>query len=297
MARKRDIAIGVIIAVCFLFFVGIMLVSFMEMYGGDSDLFAFEDRIAIVDVVGAITSSDEVVRQIKKYGDDGSIAAILIHVDSPGGGVAVTQEIYDELMRVRIEKEKLIVVSMSSVGASGGYYLSCAADQIIANPGTLTGSIGVILDYMILEGLADKVGISHETIKSGDVKDVGSPWRQPTEKDRQMLQAAIDDTYEQFVEVVMEGRNLTREEVLEIADGSIFTGRQALDLGLVDRLGSYEEAIRITAELVGIEGEPSTIKERPRRRATLWDVLQGTVLGFVEERVLAPGPELKYLFR
>jgi len=112
-----------------------------------------------------------------------------------------------------------------------------------------------------------------------------------------MLQAAIDDTYEQFVEVVMEGRNLTREEVLEIADGSIFTGRQALDLGLVDRLGSYEEAIRITAELVGIEGEPSTIKERPRRRATLWDVLQGTVLGFVEERVLAPGPELKYLFR
>jgi len=180
MARKRDIAIGVIIAVCFLFFVGIMLVSFMEMYGGDSDLFAFEDRIAIVDVVGAITSSDEVVRQIKKYGDDGSIAAILIHVDSPGGGVAVTQEIYDELMRVRIEKEKLIVVSMSSVGASGGYYLSCAADQIIANPGTLTGSIGVILDYMILEGLADKVGISHETIKSGDVKDVGSPWRQPT---------------------------------------------------------------------------------------------------------------------
>lgn len=297
MARKRDIVIGVVIAVCFLFFIGIMFVSFMEMYGGETDIFAFGNRIAIVDVFGPIYSSKDIVRQIKKYGDDGSVAALLIHVDSPGGGVAVTQEIYDELMRVKIEKEKLVVVSMTTVGASGGYYLSCAADQIIANPGTLTGSIGVILNYVTWEDLADKIGIKNEAIKSGAVKDAGSPWRQPTERDRQMLQSAIDDTYDQFVEVVMEGRNLTKEDVLQIADGSIFTGRQALDLGLVDKLGSFEEAIRMTAELAGIEGEPTTVQERPKRPLSIWDLLTGNFLDLIGERVLSPGPELQYLMR
>jgi protease-4 len=238
-----------------------------------------------------------VVRQLKKYGDDNSVAAILIHVNSPGGVVAATQEMYDEIMRIRLEEDKPVVVSMSSVAASGGYYIACAADQVVANPGTLTGSIGVILEYPIVGELLEKLGIEFETIKSGEVKDVGSPWREPSERDRRMLQAAIDDTYEQFVQVVMEGRNLTREDVLAVADGSIFTGRQALDLGLVDRLGSFEDAVRITGELAGIDGEPGTVKERPRRGVSVFDLLEGRLSGVFDVSELNLGPELKYLYK
>ena len=297
MARTRDIVIGLIIGFCFLIFVAITVVGFLGMYDHDEGILSFGDRVAVIDIFGTITSSSETVRQLKKYGDDNSVVAILLHVNSPGGGVAVTQEIYDEIIRVRMEDEKPVVVSMSSVAASGGYYLSCAADEIVANPGTLTGSIGVILEYAIMEKLMDKIGVRFETIKSGEVKDVGSPWRQPTEKDRKMLQAAIDDTYGQFVETVMEGRNLTREEVLAVADGSVFTGRQALELGLVDKLGSFEDAIRITAELAGIEGEPKTVKERPRRKMTILDLLSGNLRKFYQESGLSLGPELKYLYR
>jgi protease-4 len=297
MARRRDIVIGIIIASCFLLFLCITVIAFFTMYDEDASFLAFGDRIAIIDIFGTIVSSEDVVRQIVKYGDDNSVAAILIHVNSPGGGVAATQEIYDEIMRVRLEEEKPVVVSMSSVAASGGFYLACAADQIIANPGTLTGSIGVILEYPVMGELMSKLGIKFETIKSGEIKDVGSPWREPTESDRKMLQAAIDDTYEQFVEVVMEGRNLTREEVIEIADGSIFTGRQALDLGLVDGLASFEEAIRMTGEIAGIEGKPNTIKEKPRRKGTIFDLLQGKLPGIFESSVPSLGPELMYLYK
>jgi len=231
------------------------------------------------------------------YGEDESVAAILLHVDSPGGGVAVTQEIYEEIMRVRMEDEKLVVVSMTTVGASGAYYLACAADRVVANPGTLVGSIGVIMQYPVLGELLDKIGVDYETIKTGEVKDVGSPWREPTDRDREMLQSAIDDVYQQFVEAVMEGRNLTYDEVISMADGSIFTGRQALDLGLVDELGSFEEAIRLTGELAGIEGEPNTVQERPRRRVTIWDLLDGTLEDAIDAVYPNSGPELKYLYR
>ncbi len=297
MARKRDVIVGLIIAFCFVVFVGIMAVGLMEMYDGGQDFLAFGDRIAIVDIFGTIESSKDAVRQIKKYGDDGSVAAILIHLDSPGGGVAATQEIYDEIYRVRVEEEKLVVASMTSVAASGAYYIACATDMIIANPGTLVGSIGVIMQYPVVGELISKLGVKFETVKSGEIKDVGSPWREPTERDREMLQAAIDDVYEQFVEAVMDGRDLTREEVIEVADGSIFTGRQGVDLGLVDKLGSFEEAIRITAELAGIEGEPRTVKERPKRRMSIFDLLQGGIADVLESSFPDTGPELMYLYK
>jgi protease-4 len=297
MARTRDVVVGVIIAFFFFAFIGLMAIGMLEMYSGDSGLLAFGDRIAIVDVFGTLVSSDDIVRQIKKYGDDNSVAAILLHVDSPGGGVAVTQEIYDEIVRVRMEKDKPVIVSMTTVGASGGYYLSCAADYIVANPGTLIGSIGVIVQYPVIDELLDKVGVDYETVKTGEVKDFGSPFREPTDRDRRMMQAAIDDVYEQFVQAVMEGRNLTREEVLELADGSVFTGRQALNLGLVDELGSFQEAIRITARMVEIEGEPKTVKERPSRRLTIWDFLGGSLAKAMDAVYPSLGPELKYLYR
>lgn len=297
MARTRDIVIGVVIATCFLLFVIIAFIGFMGVYSDDGDFLAFGDKIAIVDVNGPIYSSTDIVRQIKKYGEDNSVVAILLHINSPGGVVAPTQEIYDEIMRVRMEDEKLVVASMASMAASGGYYIACAADQIVANPGTLVGSVGVILEYPVVGDLLNKLGIRYETIKSGEIKDVGSPWREPTDRDREMLQAAIDDTYDQFVEAIMEGRNMTREEVLEFADGSIFTGRQGLDLGMVDRLGSYEEAIRITAALAGVEGDPNTVKEKVRREVTIFDLLEGSFMGMFEPGHPNLGPELKYLFK
>ena len=297
MARTRDIVIGIVIASCFLLFVIFTAIALLGVYAEDSDLFAFGERIAVVDIFGSITSSEEIVRQIKKYGDDKSVAAILLHINSPGGIVAPSQEIFDEVIRVRVQEEKLVVVSMSSVAASGAYYISCAADQIVANPGTITGSIGVILEYPVVGELMSKLGMRFETIKSGEIKDVGSPWREPTDKDRRMLQSAIDDTYDQFVDAVAEGRNLTKEEVLEVADGSIFTGRQALDLGLVDRMGGFEEAIRITAGLAGIKGKPKVVKERPRRGATIFDLLGGGLFGILDGTEPNLGPELKYLYR
>ncbi len=297
MARKRDIIVGLVIAFCFVIFLGIMAIGFVGMYDGGQDFLSFGDRIAVVDIFGTIESSEDIVRQIKNYGDDNSVAAILIHLDSPGGGVAATQEIYDEIYRVRMEKDKLVVASMTSVAASGAYYIACATDMIIANPGTLVGSIGVIMQYPVVGKLLNELGIKFETIKSGEIKDVGSPWREPTDKDRTMLQAAIDDVYEQFVEAVMDGRDLTRDEVVEIADGSIFTGRQGLDLGLVDKLGSFEEAVRITGELAGIEGEPKTIKERPRKRMSIFDLLQGGISGVLKSSLPDAGPELMYLYK
>ncbi len=297
MARTRDIIIGIVIGCCFLLFLLITAVALLGVYGEDSDLLAFGDKIAVVEVFGTITSSEEIVRQIKKYGDDNSVSAILLHMNSPGGIVAPSQEIYDEVMRVRMNEEKPVVVSMSSVAASGAYYISCAADQIVANPGTITGSIGVILEYPVVGELMTELGIKFEVVKSGEIKDVGSPWREPTDKDRRMLQSAIDDTYNQFVDAVAEGRNLTREQVLEVADGSIFTGRQALDLGLVDRLGSFEESIRITADLAGIDGEPRVIKEHQRRRLTIFDLLGGDLLGMFDIIEPSLGPELKYLYK
>jgi len=298
MARKRDIAIGVIIAFCFLLFGSIFVVTMFDMYSGEgASMFAFGDRIAIIDVYGMLSSSADIVRQIQEYGDDNSVVAILLHVDSPGGGVAVSQEIYDEISRVRIEEGKLVVTSASSVIASGAYYIACASDMIITNPGTLVGSIGVILQYPVVDELIDKIGIDFETIKSGDVKDVGSPYREATDEDREMLQAAIDDSYEQFIEVIMEGRDLTREEVIEVADGAVFTGRQGMDLGLVDRIASFEEAIRITAELAGIDGKPRTVKERPRKDVTLFDLFKTDLSGLLDGRLPFPGPQLQYLYR
>jgi protease-4 len=298
MARRRDIVIGVVIGLCFIIFLLIMAVGFVGMYDdSEESWFTSGERIAVVEIFGVIDNSADVVKQLKRWGKDESIRAILIHVDSPGGGVAATQEIYDEIIRVRVKDEKMVVVSISSAGLSGGYYISCAADQIVANPGTLVGSIGVILSYPVAESLLTKIGLKLETVKSGEVKDVGSMWREPTQRDRRMLQAAIDDTYEQFVDAVVEGRNLSREDVLSVADGSMFTGRQALDLGLVDKLGSFEEAIRITAELAEIEGEPRTVKEKPKSKITFWDLLEGNVFDVLKSFVPSEGPKVQYLCR
>ncbi len=299
MAQRRDVVIGAIILFAFVGFVFFSVIALMGF--SEQGVFEFPSlgrRVAIIDVTGPIYTSKSVVRQIKKYTKDGSIPAIVLRVDSPGGGVAASQEIYSQLERARDEGQ-VIVVSMGTVAASGGLYIAMAADTIVANPGTLTGSIGVIFQYQTIEELADKIGIRTQVIKSGALKDVGTPWREPTEEDLAHLQSVIDDTYEQFVDVVAKGRGMDPAEVRPLADGRIFTGRQALEANLVDLLGDLDDALNIAAEMVGLDTPPKTIKEMPRRRATVWDLfgqlVSGLVPGMTPEGFI--GPQLLFLYR
>ena len=297
MAKKSDVIIGVIIIGSFLIFLLLMIFAFIGI-SGERGIFmpGMGKRVAIIDLHGVISSSADFIRQLKKYTKDSSVPAIVVHIDSPGGGVAASQEIYKEIKKARGEGKK-IVASMGSVGASGGYYVACAADTIMANPGTLTGSIGVIFQFPVAEELFKKIGLRFEVVKSGEFKDVGSFNRRMTKKERELLQSVIDDTYSQFVEVLVENRNLSKEEVLNIADGSVFTGRQAKKLGLVDELGDFEDAIKIAGKMAGIEGPPKTIKER-KRKVTFFDLLTQTIEELSKlnesEKLM---PKLQYIFK
>jgi protease-4 len=271
-----------------------LLLSVLWRDSGDL-AFGAGDRVALVPIVGQIESSEAIVRQIRHWAERSDVAAIVVRLDSPGGGVAASQEIFEEIGKAR-EKGKKVVASFGAVAASGAYYIACAVDTVVANPGSLTGSIGVVLQFPVFEGLMDKVGVRLETIRSGEFKDVGNPGRAITPREEEMLQAVIDNTYDQFVDVVAEGRGISRDSVLSFATGAIFTGEQALELGLVDVLGDYQDAIDIAADMAGLEPDPPTVKAPPRRRIG-WLDLFGSFLGWhwnQEEGLV--GPRLAYLF-
>ncbi len=230
-------------------------------------------NVGYVEIKGTIYHSKRTVRWIRKLTDNRNVKAILVRIDSPGGVVAASQEIYDALKKAR-SKGKPVVVSMGSVAASGGYYIACAADKIVAEPGTVTGSIGVIMKFPILKELFKRLGIGFEVIKSGKYKDIGSMERRMTQEERKLLREVVLDVYDQFVEVVASSRGLPRDSVEKIADGRILTGRQAYKLGLVDTLGGEELALQIACELAGIKEKPVLVK--PRKRFGLIDFLFGT---------------------
>ncbi len=227
------------------------------------------DRIAVIPVEGVIDSemAKKVNKNLKQYGDDDRVKAILLRVDSPGGGVAASEEIYREVKRVKEEKKKKIVVSMSQVAASGGYFISAPADYIYANSSTVTGSIGVIAEWMNLKDLADWAKVKPVIFKSGEFKDTGNPTRDLTERERQYFQAMIDELYNQFVKVVLDGRKdrgpedkkLNEERVRALADGRVYTGETALANGLVDKIGNYRDALKYTADLIKMKGEPNVV--------------------------------------
>jgi len=243
------------------------------------------DKIALVELKGTIISSEEIVRQLKKFRDQSSIRAILLRIDSPGGGVVPSQEIYEEVRKVR-ESGKPVVVSMGSLAASGGYYVACGASRIVANRGTLTGSIGVISEFLQLQDLFSKVGVGFKTVKSGKLKDAGSSARKMTDEEQRYFQSLIDDVHGQFKHVVQTERDIDSLTVNALADGRVFTGEQAVGFGLVDTIGTFEDAVQITASLAGIEGEPSIVRERPRR--TFWE----TMVSDVAEEVRATSKDL-----
>ncbi|MDA0987403.1 MAG: signal peptide peptidase SppA [Bacteroidetes bacterium] len=225
---------------------------------------AGSSKIAIIELKDEIFESENIVRQLKKYGNNENIDAIVLRVNSPGGDVAASQEIFEEVKKVR--EIKPIITSFGSVAASGGYYVALGSTKIVSNPGSVTGSIGVISQYMNLEELLSKVGIHSTTIKSGKFKDSGSLFREMTEDEKKYLQETIDDVYIQFINVVSFERNISLKKVKELANGKIYTGQKAFELGLVDTIGTFEDAISIAANLSGIIGEPTIVKERKTQK-------------------------------
>jgi protease-4 len=249
------------------------------------------DRVALIRIEGVITDSRETTEELKEYVKNPSIKAIVLRIDSPGGAVAPSQEIYEEV-RKAVAKKK-VLVSMGSVAASGGYYIASPATRIVANPGTLTGSIGVIMEIPNIEGLMNKLGIKTEVVKSGKHKDIASIFRGIGKEEREILQGVLDNVHTQFIKAVAEGRKMLPSDVEKIADGRVFTGEQALKAGLIDELGNLEDAVQTAAKLSGIKGEPVIVSKK--ERFSLIDLIRE---GVPEELTdIIPTVKLKYLYR
>ncbi|MCI0496357.1 signal peptide peptidase SppA [candidate division KSB1 bacterium] len=272
MARRQNLIIGIIIFISVLFFIFAMsmFISSIGTRSSSYELTSSGSKIAVVEIIGIIYDAEQFVRQLERYSRDSSIKAIVIRLESPGGGVAASQEIYYKVKKVR-DSGKVVIASMGAVAASGAYYIACGADTIMANPGTTTGSIGVIAEIPNTKGLLDKIGVKFEIIKSGKFKDAGSPYKTMSDVERQYLQDFVDDAFKQFVDDVARERNIQVHRLLKLADGRIFTGQKALDHGLIDLLGSYEDAIDLAATLGGIEGKPKIVRER-KQKLTLFDL-------------------------
>ncbi len=315
--RKRGLSyyLGMIIV--------FILGGFILIYAVSKVSFSFftkVDTVAIVPVEGTIVTSDETVRTLQKYAEDPEVKAIVLKVDSPGGAVGASQEIYGEVRRVIEEHKKPVVASFGNIAASGGYYVACAADEIITNPGSLTGSIGVIMELPNFQELIRKIGVQMEVVKSGEFKDIASPTRELTEKERHILESVINDVYDQFFEAVYSGRKVqiraavlkdleqrtdddtttptvTEEQVKQylrnLADGRIFSGRQAVEHGLADQTGTLQDAINRVAARAGIEGKPHV--KRPKKEFSVFDLVTSK-LPSLKDFPISDTPRLEYLF-
>lgn len=292
MVRKHPVIFGVFLLLL-IFILFFLIVYSVAIFTGDGKPFSLRDKIGVVTVGKIISDSYPVVDQLVEYGGDDSIKAVVVRVDSPGGGVVPSQEIYNAILSLK--KKKKVVVSMGSVAASGGYYIACAADKIVANPGTITGSIGVIAHFSNVEELLKKIGLKPSIIKSGKYKDIGSPLREMTQDEKRLFQGVIDDIYDQFLEAVSTNRNIQKEKVADIADGRIFTGRQALKLKLVDFLGDKEYAINLAAKLSGIEGEPKVVYPR-KKGLGFWKYVIREMASTVVGELKKEGSGISYLY-
>lgn len=252
-----------------------------------------QERVALIRVEGVILDAQATIGELKQYSENPLVKAIVLRIDSPGGGVVPSQEIHDAVKRVKNKSNKAVIASMGTVAASGGYYIAAATDRIIANPGTLTGSIGVIMEMANFEGLLKKIGVEGVVIKSGRFKDVGSPLRKMSDEERKLLQSVMDDVHHQFIQAVADGRSLELSDVEPLADGRIFTGRQAKEARLVDELGDLDDAIHIAADIAGMEGEPKVVE--PRKRFSFRDIIESRWSSIFPKLEIETGVKLKYL--
>lgn len=296
--RKRTFILSLLIFFLVLIFAGFVIAGFFLILKEEkTDFISSARKVGLVRIEGVILDSKEVIDHLHQLRDNSSVNAILLRIDSPGGGVGPSQEIYNEILKLREKNQKKVVVSMGSVAASGGYYIASAADWIMANPGTLTGSIGVIFQGTNIEELMKKIGIKTVVIKSGKYKDIFSPDREMTEDERELLQGVIDDVHEQFLDAIAQGRKeLDKETLRSIADGRIFTGSQAREYGLIDELGNLQDALEKTAQLAGIEGKPEVIEPKKRRLSILDRLLEG-IAQLPAQILEESSPRLMYLFK
>jgi protease IV len=266
--------------------------------GEEASSFNFGDKIGVVDLDGVILDSDTVVQELKKFGDDDSIKAIIIHVDSPGGGVAASEEIYREVKRIRDEKHKYIVSSISTVGASGAYYVSSATNKIYAVNGSVVGSIGVIAEWVNYGDLMRWAKLKPEVLKVGALKDTGDPTRDMTPEERAYMQSLINNMYGQFVNAVADGRHQKPDDIKAIADGRVWTGQEAYDMKLIDKIGDFQTAVEDTAKAVHISGEPTLVYPQ-RERKTLLDLLVGDTSKWIpsREKLMEQNVGFYYLWR
>lgn len=258
------VVFGVLLVACFVF-AYVMFSSLASVSARDEHAWTSGKgpRIGVVEVSGVISSSRRAIEQLIELRRDPAIKAIVVRVDSPGGSVGPSQEIFRAIERAR--RDKKVVVSMGTVAASGGYYIACAADEIWASPGTITGSIGVISEFPEVDGLLDLLHVKTTTIKSGALKDVGSPLRPITQPERDYLQAFVGGIYEQFLDDVARSRKLDKQALRPLADGRILSGLEAQQAHLVDHLGNLEDAVEAAARLAGASGDPVPVFVRPRR--------------------------------
>jgi protease IV len=269
----------------FLFVLAVFTLVYLVLHTGgeETSLTGFGDKIGVIDLEGVIIDPKTVVPQIKKFRDDDSIKAIILHVNSPGGGVAASEEIYREVKRVRDAKKKRIVASIETVGASGAYYVSSATNKIYADNGSIVGSIGVIAEWVNYGDLMRWAKLKPEVLKTGEFKDTGDPSRSMTPAERAYMQSLIDNMFGQFVQAVAEGRHEKEADIKAIADGRVWTGEEALGMHLIDQIADFQGAVDDTARSVGIKGEP-TLVHPERKRESLFDLLFGDLSQWLPTR-------------
>jgi protease-4 len=285
--RRHPVILGLTLLV-FIGFVAIIAIYGLGLLGGDGWPFSLQGKVGIIPIEGIIGDSGELVEQINEFADDRRIKAVVLRIDSPGGGVAPSQEIYQAVRELK--KKKKVVASMGSVAASGGYLIAVAADRVVANPGSITGSISTVMHYANVEELLKKVGVRSSVVKSGKFKDIGSPTREMTAEEKSLIQAIVDDIYDQFVRTIAENRKLPLQRIFELADGRIFSGRQAKDLGLVDELGGLQDAVLLAGKLSGMEGTPETVHGM-KKKTTLFKYLMGSMTSAVVEEIQGKAAE------
>jgi len=291
MAQKKHPILTVLVILCVVaLFLGITMVIVLKLFSPSLGL-SLNDKIGVIPIDGTISQSIDITTELVRLKKNTGIKAIILRINSPGGSVGPTQEIYREI-RKTIQTKK-VVASMGSVAASGGYYIAAGADKIVANPGTITGSIGVIMHFVRLEELLNKIGIGLEVLKSGEFKDIGSPNRELTEREKELLNALITDIQRQFEEGVAEGRNLPLEKVRQIADGRIFSGAQAKELGLVDVLGNFQDAVEIAKNLAGIKGDVTLVYPE-NDKLGLWDLVFEAAAGSVSKLIQRMKTRVEY---
>jgi protease-4 len=268
----------------FLFVLAVFSLVYLTLHAGSNEASfgGFGDRIGVVDLDGVILSPQPVVGQLKKFADDSSIKAIILHVNSPGGGVAASEEIYREVKRIREEKKKRVVVSIETVGASGAYYIASASNKIYADQGSIVGSIGVIAEWVNYGDLLKWAKLKNIVFKTGEFKDTGNPARDLTPAEQAYMQSLIDNMFGQFVQAVADGRSMKFDDVKAIANGKVWTGKEALDMKLIDNIGDFEEVVKDTAKSVNISGEP-TLVHPEKDRKTLLDLMLGDVSQYLPD--------------